>query len=354
MQLVHSAPTVRQHFATERSGLLIAAFAIGALFLSANAVAYGEETSAEVLDVFNGCTITPPTNKTPAEIQGTCLGHTFSNSAEGLPLRPWEPKCYASLRASRYWTLYNCRVDGRPAFSITFHRKTKRLREITWITNIDSAGHILTRQEVFERDEEVATAASSAQPINCRPVDSVQSATEPSSSSIYGLTLGERLPCMNNCSDQLAGSKAPMCRASGTSLTRWGTTQFSVRLNADVFDFATRFSTGDPILELLDGKLVGVRFTDINPEFKDAMAAQLSSKFGNFLLKGGTYVWTTPAASARYSVSDHLTTGSLLGALLSGDACSGAGTITIYTPIVQVLVQKYEVEQAKLNKKWGL
>jgi hypothetical protein len=164
MKLDPTIPPVKSNFASHGHGLFLAAFSIGTLLWSASAVAYGEETFVEAQDYFNGCEITAPTSKSHAEVHGTCLGHNFSNSAEGLPPRPRDPICYVTLVASRYWIVHNCHLDGNPALTITFHRATKHLREITWIKQIDTAGRVLTRQEVFERDEQIDAAPARTTP----------------------------------------------------------------------------------------------------------------------------------------------------------------------------------------------
>ena len=338
---------VRQH-QLGNTKILATGLCLGALIFSANAFAWGDETTEGVLSFFSGCTIkTPPTDKGHAEIQGSCLDHTFSGSADGLPPYPKE-QCFISLDPG-YGTVRNCLVDGQPAASITFHRRSKRLREITWISLIDAAGHILTRQAVFERDDQAVTTVASTLANKCKS----QFAIEPTGPSIYGLSLGDLLPCsIDKC--EVSGSKAPMCFASVPKATHWGTTQVLVRLNSEVFELTTILKTGNPVLELLQEGLVGIVFPDVDPDFEADMASQLSSKFGQFQLRGRTYWWTTPAASVRYSVSDHLRPGAMVLGLLTGDAGGGSGSVTIYTPNLRVLVQKYEDEQAKAVKKRGL
>lgn len=191
----------------------------------------------------------------------------------------------------------------------------------------------------------------------CSNATPAQASGQQSTASIYGFVLGEPPPCLNVCSHEAAGSKKSMCFApDGTSLTHWGTERFSVHPNDDVLDVASTLATGDPTLEFLDHKLVGVRFKDISPSSEQTIVDRMSSKFGKgeYQSNGNTYTWTTSSASVRYSVSDHLGAGGILSALIAADAGDGLGTLTIYTPGVRALVDKYETEQARLNKKSGL
>jgi hypothetical protein len=361
MKLSHAFSVVSRHFATGTHCLVVAAIATATLPFSTNAVAVDGETTAEVLDMFSGCTITLGTAKNPAEVQGTCLGHTFSNSAEGLPPRPWEPKCYAARSGPNYWVVYNCNIDGRPATQIMFDAKTKRQRAVTWITFIDTAGHIFTRQEV-EREQQLGAGEQEAQSIQCKSSKSGPITGDPKPASIYGLLIGDAVPCLNKCSEEANAGSNPMCRRSAPTLTSWGTQSIGVYLNVNVFDQWDILQTGNPVLEILNGKIVGMRFSDGlgNPQ---TLISMLSSKFGNYHQSDGAYSWETPVANVELIVKSktrYLPAGQVdiehpLGEGIASESYDDA-TFTIYTPAIwqQVLSQRRdERAQAQKAKKPG-
>jgi hypothetical protein len=152
-----------------------------------------------------------------------------------------------------------------------------------------------------------------------------------------------------------------MCRASQVSApgTPWGTQNVPIHLKANYFDGASLL-TGDPALEIRDGKLVGARF-DNAPAPVEKLLDLLSRKFGEPEIKSGTYLWIRPDVSVRmdverrtrYSPDGQVDSRHPLGDGIVSESYD-SGSFTIYTPAARASVNAYEAQQTPSERKPGV
>jgi hypothetical protein len=320
---------------------------------------------AEGKKLFAGCTTSMGTPlSTKVNVEGRCLGHTFSRSGVGpVDLACQFRKDGGGDRQPPVWYVSECNYDGQRVDDVAFNGNTGQQIGVPRVhysgvptltvaptsptfnsAQADKERKVAEYKQAHQRD------AMQICPEGARPLSAV-TAKEP---TIYGLAINMPMPCLQFCTDEPTQQKASMC-ALGTKPSNWGTQQTAVKLNPDKYNFLDNFVTGNPILEEVGGKIVGIRFVNISQDHEDKVVKMLGAKFGKYTHDDSAYYWTAPTLSVRYGPSDDISKAGFLLGMVFGPTDDNPiiGTITVYTPEVRKRVNAYEASEAEKNKTQG-
>jgi hypothetical protein len=335
---------------------------------------------AEGKNFFAGCTVSPASMPSAGAmyaptVNGACLGHSFSRDGVAVTGNtiPIESACQFSKTGAKeapIWQVRECNYDGKPTQMVLFKNDTRQqmgpaqpLYSAEQIASSRAADRRYAQQREVQQQVADKQYAQQQQkiaqicPANAPSLSSLAS-KEP---SMYGLAIDMPLPCLHFCDDEPKQGKDRLCVNSNLLLkqTDWGTTSFHVILNSDVFDLVETIRTGDPKVEIADGKIVGLIFNDGRYRPENWLQV-LTKKFGNYESSGNVYSWETSASSARlvtetrtrYSIEGQVDLYHPFGDGIVSDDYNAA-KFSVYAPVVRARKEACEAAEALKNKKKG-
>jgi hypothetical protein len=190
-------------------------------------------------------------------------------------------------------------------------------------------------------------------PAGARP----PSAADVTESTLYGLAINMPAPCLKFCPDTGSQSTRMCVDSISMGKTAWSTVRFRVLPSTDVFGLDQIWATGVPVVEVADGRIVGVTFEGgfYTPQ---TWLQVLTRKLGKYQTRGAAFMWETPLSSARLvptTATSYSATGSVDLDHPFGEGIEGRthdeATFSIYVPAVRARREAYEAADAQKNAK---